>query len=120
MVQATYIWQPIEDLPENWAEFASAELENLAEIWNAQASNLQKSNALNNFNKKLSREWAIETGIIENIYYIDEPTTQLLIEKEINVDLIPFGTTDKLALKIVPVLNAHQEALEALFDLVQP
>lgn len=119
MVQATYIWQPIEDLPENWVEFASAELENLAEIWKAQVTKLQKSNALNKFNEKLSREWAIETGIIENIYYIDEPTTQLLIEKGINVDLIPFGTTDKPALYIISVLNAHQEALEALFDLAQ-
>ncbi len=100
-------------------EFASAELESLAEIWKAQASKLQKSNALNTFNEKLSREWAIETGIIENIYYIDEPTTQLLIEKGINIDLIPFGTTDKPATEIISVLNAHQEALEALFDLVQ-
>ncbi|RUT04756.1 hypothetical protein DSM106972_043250 [Dulcicalothrix desertica PCC 7102] len=119
MVQATYVWKPIENLPEDWTEFASTELESLAEIWKAQASKLQKSNALNNFNEKLSREWAIETGIIENIYYIDEPTTQLLIEKGINVDLMPFGTTDKLALEIVPLLNAHQEALEALFNLVQ-
>ncbi len=119
MVQATYIWKPIEDLPENWIELASRELESLAEIWNAQASKLQKSDALNRFNEKLSREWAIETGIIENIYYIDEATTQLLIEKGINIDLIPFGTTDKSAIEIIPVLNAHQEALEALFDLVQ-
>lgn len=119
MVKATYIWQPIEDLPENWVEFASAELENIAEIWKAQVNKLQKSNALNNFNEKLSREWAIETGIIENIYYIDEPTTQVLIEKGINVDFIPFGATDKPALDIISVLNAHQEALEALFDLAQ-
>lgn len=119
MVQATYVWKPIEDLPENWTEFASTELESLAKIWKAQASELQKSNALNNFNEKLSREWAIETGIIENIYYIDEPTTQLLIEKGINIDFILFGTTNKPALEIIPVLNAHQETLEALFDLVQ-
>ncbi|BAZ09827.1 hypothetical protein NIES4071_16400 [Calothrix sp. NIES-4071] len=119
MVQVTYVWKPIEDLPENWTELASRELESLAEIWKAQASKLQKSNALNIFNEKLHREWAIETGIIENIYYIDEATTQLLIEKGINTALIPFGATDKPAVEIIPVINAHQEALEALFDLVK-
>ena len=118
MVQTVYVWKPIEDLPPNWIELASTELESLAGIWKSQAKKLQESDALKNFNEQLSREWAIETGIIENLYSIDRGTTQLLIEKGIETALIPYGTTDKSAEKIVPFLIAQQDALEALFDFV--
>jgi Fic family protein len=118
MVQTAYVWKPIEDLPENWMALASIDLESLAGIWKSQARKLQESDALKNFNEQLSREWAIETGIIENLYSIDRGTTQLLIEKGIETALIPYGTTDKPAERIVPVLIAQQEALEALFSFV--
>jgi Fic family protein len=111
-------WKPIEDLPQNWMALASTELESLAGIWKSQARILHSSDALTNFNDQLSREWAIETGIIENLYLIDRRTTQLLIEKGIETALIPYGATDKPAEKIVPVLIAQQEVLEALFSFV--
>lgn len=111
-------WKPIEDLPENWIVLASTEVGSLAGIWKSQAIILQESDALINFNDQLSREWAIETGIIENLYSIDRGTTQLLIEKGIETALIPYGATDKPAEKIVPVLIAQQEALETLFSFV--
>ena len=118
MVQTVYVWKPIEDLPPNWIELASTELESLAGIWKSQAKKLQQSDALKNFNEQLSREWAIETGIIENLYSIDRGTTQLLIEKGIETTLIPYGTTDKPAENIIPFLIAQQDALEALFNFV--
>ena len=118
MVQTAYTWKPIEDLPENWAELASTELESLASIWKSQARKLQESDALKQFNERLSREWAIETGIIEGLYSIDKGTTQLLIEKGIEAALIPYGSTDKPAEKIIPILNDQQEALEDLFSFV--
>jgi Fic family protein len=111
-------WKPIEDLPKNWIELASTELESLAEIWKSHASKRNNSDALKNFNEQLSREWAIETGIIENLYSIDRDTTKLLIEKGIKTALIPYGSTDKPAEEIVPVLIAQQEALETLFSFV--
>ncbi|GAA6620602.1 hypothetical protein [Scytonema sp. NUACC26] len=118
LVQTTFVWKPIEDLPLNWMALASTELEGLARIWKSQARKFQESDALKKFHEQLSREWAIETGIIENLYSIDRDTTQLLIEKGIETALIPYGTTDKPATEIVPVLIAQQEALEALFSFV--
>ena len=112
-------WQPIEDLPPNWSELRSPDLESLAQVWKDQAVKLQDSAALKQFNERLSRQWAIETGIIENIYSIDRGTTQLLIEKGIETALIPYGTTDQPAEKIVPILRAQQEALEGLFSFVK-
>lgn len=112
-------WQPIEDLPENWMVFASKEVENLAQSWISQVINLHNSTVLKAFNAQLSREWAIETGIIENLYFINQDTTQLLIEKGINPAFIPHGAADKPGEIIVPFLTAQQSALDALFDFVQ-
>ncbi|MBD2771036.1 Fic family protein [Iningainema tapete] len=108
----------IEDLPKNWNELVATELESLAAIWKSQAKKLKESDAVRKFNEQLSREWAIETGIIENLYSIDRGTTQLLIEKGIETALIPHGATDKPAEIIVPVLIDQLEALEGLFSFV--
>ncbi|HKV42193.1 MAG TPA: hypothetical protein VJX67_23520 [Blastocatellia bacterium] len=111
---ATLQWQFITDLPQNWRELRSTELESLASIWKEQSSRLQEREALNQFNNRLRREWAIETGIIENLYSIDRGITRLLIEKGIEASLIPHGTTDKPVEKILPVLKDQEEALEVL------
>src|SRR5438128_7008202 len=111
-------WEFITDLPENWEEMRSTELESLALIWKEQSTTLSKRDALKQFNDRLSREWAIETGIIENLYSIDRGITQLLIEKGIEASLIPHGTTDKPVEKILPILKDQEEVLEGLFDFV--
>lgn len=112
-------WEPIEDLPVDLVALASSELQSIAEIWRNQVEKLQYSDAFKNFNEQLSREWAIETGIIENLYFIDKDTTQLLIEKGIQTALISYDAADKPAEQIVPFLIAHQDALETLFHFVQ-
>src|SRR5437764_7029240 len=111
-------WKPIEDLPGNWSGLQHSELESLASIWKDQSARLIKGDALRQFNDRLSREWAIETGIIENLYSIDRGITQLLIEKGIEANLIPHGTTDKPPEQIVPILKDQEEVLEGLFDFV--
>ncbi|NWJ96061.1 MAG: Fic family protein [Chloroflexi bacterium] len=118
LIMSNYKWYPIEDLPLNWSELASSQLQSLASVWKQQAGTLQESDVLKQFNERLSRKWAIETGIIENLYSIDRGITQLLIEKGIETSLIPFGTTDKPAEQIVPLLKSQEEALEGLFAFV--
>src|SRR5436305_8801259 len=112
-------WTFIEDLPKNSVELHDSGLESLAAIWKEQSATLVKRDALAQFNERLRREWAIETGIIENLYSIDRGTTQLLIERGIEASLIPYGTTDKPAELIVPIIQAQQEALEGLFAFVK-
>jgi len=111
-------WTFIKDLPENWQELRSSELESLASVWKEQSATLRQKDALKQFNDRLHREWAIETGIIENLYSIDRGITQLLIEQGIDASLIPHGSTDKPAEQIVPILRDQEEALEGLFDFV--
>ena len=111
-------WQLIEDLPESWRELASTELASLASIWTEQADRMRQSDALKQFNERLRREWAIETGIIENLYTIDRGITLLLIEKGIEASLIPHGATDKPVELVIPILKDQEEALEGLFGFV--
>lgn len=114
----SYKWKPLEDLPTGWQDLHSLELEHLAQIWKEQSSKLKSSQSLQQFNERLRREWAIETGIIENLYKIDRGTTQLLIEKGIETSLIPYGTTDKPADEIVPILKDQESVLDGIFDFI--
>ena len=113
-----YRWRPIEDLPENWPELAAPELPALSAAWRKYSKKLRDSDSLKHFNDKLRREWAIETGIIENLYLIDRGVTQTLIEKGIEASLIPYGSTDKPVGRILPILKDQEEVVEWLFDFV--
>jgi len=113
-----YRWRPIEDLPENWPELAAPELPALSAAWQKYSEKLRDSDSLKHFNERLIREWAIETGIIENLYSIDRGVTQTLIEKGIEASLIPHGSTDKPVERILPMLKDQEEVVEGLFDFV--
>ncbi len=113
-----YRWRPIEDLPEDWPELAAPELPALPAAWQKYSQKLRDSDSLKHFNERLIREWAIETGIIENLYSIDRGVTQTLIEKGIEASLIPYGGADKPVERIIPILKDQQEVVEGLFDFV--
>lgn len=95
------------------------ELESLASIWIEQSNKLKRSAALNRFNEQLRRQWAIETGIIENLYSIDRGVTLLLIQRGVEASLIPHGATDKPVDQVVSIVKDQEEALEGLFDFVK-
>jgi Fic family protein len=111
-------WEPITDLPENWPSLVSTEVDSLAEAWSANYQSLKDTPMLEEFNKRLSREWAIETGVIERIYTIDRGTTQLLIEQGIDASFITHGATNRPAGEVVQIINDQRQALEGLFAFV--
>jgi Fic family protein len=112
------IWKFIEDLPPVWEQLVSSELHSLSLIWTEQSERLKDSSALKIFNERLGREWAIETGILENLYSLDRGITELLIERGIEASLIPHGTSDKPAEYVVQIVTDQKAALEGLFDFV--
>ncbi len=98
---------------------AATDVQSFAAIWQERRDTvLKNSAALKQFNERLAREWAIETGIIEGLYTIDRGTTRVLIEQGIIASLIPHGATDKPAGRIVDILNDHQSTLEGIFDFI--
>ena len=114
----TSVWRPIEDLPKDWRNLCAPELSALAPIWEDKARRLADSKVLADFNARLQRQWAIETGIIEGLYSIDRGTTRLLIEQGLDSALVQHGTTDKPAEQVLAIVRDQQGVLELLFDFV--
>lgn len=113
-----YKWKPIEDLPDDWQKLASSELAGLFAVWKDHVVTLKDSPAYLEFQARLRREWAIETGIIEGLYDIDRGVTRTLIERGLHASLIAHGDANKPAEEIIPMLKDHEMVVEGLFDFV--
>ncbi len=111
-------WQPIADLPNNPKSLTDGELESLARVWRTQKEQLIESETLAEFEKRLRREWAIETGIIEDVYTLDRGVTSTLIEKGIDASLIPHDPRNPDNELVARIIQDHFEALEGMFDFV--
>lgn len=99
------------------ADFSS--LHQMKHDWEEKRLLLGSSDQLETFTKQLHRDWAIETGIIENLYDLDRGVTQTLILQGFHASLIPHGSANKSADQIVAMLEDQQAALEGLFDFVK-
>lgn len=119
MESASYKWEPLEDLPADWPDLTSTELRALSDIWAEQKDLLTGSEALRQFNERLQRQWAIETGVIERIYSLDRGITQLLIERGIDASLIPHEMTDKDPQLVAEIIRDQESAVDWLFDVVR-
>lgn len=113
------VWEPISDLPQDWASLTDGELGPLLQFWNDQRADLEQSGALAEFNKRLGREWSIETGQIEGVYDLDRGITQTLIERGIDADLIGSHPGQKLPELIAAIIQDHADVLEGLFQFVK-
>jgi Fic family protein len=118
-VPTDYRWSPITDLPADLGSLTDGELGPLIEVWVEQRSDLSASAEVEEFTKRLGREWAIETGIIEGAYTLDRGVTQALIEGGIDAALISHDATDHDPEELGAVLQDHLDALEGLFAFVK-
>jgi hypothetical protein len=73
-------YQSIQPFPELNA-FEFPELRALSSVRQERKMALEEDGAYKEFIKKLQREWAIETGIIERLYSWDRGVTEVLIEQ---------------------------------------
>lgn len=119
MANVSYRWHPITDLPADWGRLANTELEALAGVWQEQRARLVTDESLKDFNERLQREWAIETGVIENVFTLDRGVTQLLIEQGIDENLIPNGATNRPPALVAAIIRDHLDAMEGLFDFIR-
>jgi Fic family protein len=112
-----YKWKPIENLTPEQLKGHPA-VAQLFLIWREQAERLKESESVRQFQEKLNREWAVETGIIENLYSLDRGTTRTLIEHGIQASFIAHDGADKPPEWVAAVLRDQQNALEFVFDFV--
>lgn len=66
-ISAEYRWKPLEDYEAAPATLEVSELRPLSTIWQEQRGALEQHQGLKEFNARLRREWAIETGLLERI-----------------------------------------------------
>ena len=109
----------ITDLGPNPQELGGSETAGIKAVWGDQRDRLRETPQLYEFTERLAREWAIETGIIENAYSIDRGVTETLIERGFRVELISHGSTDKPADYVVQVLRDQKDALDGVFQFVK-
>jgi hypothetical protein len=108
---AGYRWHSITDLGNNPRYLTGGELESLWRVWQTQKKDLTEREVLGEFEQRLHREWAIETGIIEDVYTLDRGVTRTLIEKGIDAALIPHGATNKDTVLVARVIQDHYDTL---------
>lgn len=116
-------YRAIDDLPEGSVlqELASSELAALGALWKEQKGELENSGEYRNFIKRMQREWAIETGIIERLYTWDRGVTETLIEQGVDASLIShIGGIDRdEADNIAKMIEDQQAIVEGLFSFVK-
>ena len=101
--------------------FDFPELHALASVWQEKKFQLEGDGAYKEFIKKLQREWAIETGIIERLYTWDRGVTEVLIEQGIESSIISHhgGVSQQEAEHIQALINDHLGIVEGLFSYVK-
>jgi hypothetical protein len=112
-------WNPISDLPGDWEQFRDKELEALCHAWELQRKAISQDEALAEFTRRLVREWAVETGIIEGVYTLERGITQTLIERGIEARHIRHDATNRDPELVARIIQAHADALEGLFSFVK-
>ena len=113
-------WQPISDLAGDPKDVTDGELVSLGRVWANQKIELDERGTLREFNARLRREWAIETGIIEGVYALDRGVTRTLIQKGIEAAFIPSGASDRDPVLVAQIIQDHYDALEGMFDFDHP
>ncbi len=98
---------------------ASSEMSGIKAVWQEQRDRLQGTPMLADFTEKLSREWAIETGIIEGLYDIDRGVTQTLIEQGFRAELLAHGTMNQPRERVLQLIRDQKDALDGVFDFVK-
>ena len=120
--ETQHIWNPktgITDLETDPDELSASEIPGIKAIWTDQRTRLKGSTQLSEFTEKLSREWAIETGAIENLYDIEHGVTQTLIEHGFKEELLSHGSTNKPQGYVIQLLRDQKDALDGIFDFVK-
>ena len=106
-------WHPIAPLvPQPNRDFSADD--DLRQQWLSQRSNVEHTGLT-----ALHRSWAIETGIIEGIYQLDEAQTRTLIEQGFEPSAIPPSGTGQDPDNLLAILQDHMTALDAIYGEVR-
>jgi hypothetical protein len=98
MTTIRYSWRPIEDLPEDWFDMVSPQLDILFQAWSAKRDEMGDWDVLQQFSEDLRQEWVEETMLLRNLYSSDTYKNELLLEESIkaSLNLQPYTDVNEL------------------------
>jgi len=115
---AQHRWSPIEGLPDDWRGLSDPQTALTVSIWHEQEGELRARGSLDNFLQKLKRQWAVETGAIEDLYRISEGATKTLIERGLDAALISHEDVDDTPIAVVSKIRDQLDAVDGLYQFV--
>jgi hypothetical protein len=115
MAEIYYQWHPIEDLPDDFMSLANQEFHEIAEIWLEVKAKI-KGLVFNEFLERLNREWAIELGQVENLYFFTEKITKTLIEHGLQSIELPDQNAGFDIVDPALFLQSHSEIINGLYE----
>ena len=97
------------------------ELGALARVWQERKGALEGEGVYDDFLRRLQREWAIETGIIERLYTWDRGVTEVLIHQGIDASIIAHhgGIGAEDAEGVAALIEDQLGIVEGLFAFVK-
>ena len=113
-------WKPIAPL-EATRIYDFDELDSLQQQWLRLKREREEANPemYTAFLARLTRRWAIETGIIEGLYTLDLGAAETLVSRGISADLIEQGSTNKNPHELAQMLRDHQDAAEGVYEEIR-
>jgi Fic family protein len=112
------IWKPIE-FDEAWLKVDTSAFDQVAPSWEKYRTELQATpEKLQPFIEQLKREHAIETGIIERLYDLDEGVTETLIKEGLIDSLVQHEDTKTPELTMA-LIHDQFDALDGVFSFIK-
>ena len=119
MINEINVWSPIE-FNDKWKEANTSLFDDLAPSWYKKRKEFEEGqDSYDEFLVKLKRQHAIETGVVEKLYDLNEGITQTLIKNGFVESYIGHNDTNIHPKQLMLYLNDHFEAMDFIFDLVK-
>jgi hypothetical protein len=117
MTEYAHKWTPVVDLPDNFLELRDDKFNEIANKWLQIKENINED-FFKDFLEKIKREWAIETGQIENLYFLNDEIKEKVIQEWILSVDIPHQVVmfDLIDPKLM--IGSNKEVLDQLYKVV--
>ena len=117
---SNYKWDPISPLGANFS-YDFSQIDSLQRRW-IEFRGMRETadpDAYTAFVARLTRSWAIETGIIEGLYTLDRGVTETLVRRGISAELIEHGSTNKSPQELAQILADHQHTAQGIYTEIR-
>ncbi len=112
-------WRPIKDIPPQLLKSLSLGVEEIRQIWQNRRAATRTAELTELLRQQVNRRWAIETGVLEDLYKISRGATESLILHGLNPSLVSPDETNLNPDRTVALIQDHVDALDVIFSAVK-